>query len=574
MVERLDLHDDACTHHGRHANASPPTVHTAPQMPAEPDNAAVAAQLEAFAALLDLAETTPFAGRAYRRAASTIRDTRAPIMKLVREGREQELRGIGPGIAARLRELASTGAIAELEALRNEARPELVALGRLLGIAPRRMIEIATTLGVETPDDFRRIAGAGGLRSVPGIGPATERKILARLDADPSTSRRGLLLHTARDLLEGIATALGGEVAGDARRWSELSFDLSVVVAATTPDEALESFERLPQIVTVVERADRSALGITVEGVPVALHVTDLDRFGTDLLRHTGSRDYVSALGELPPAEDEAGVYEALGVPWCPPELREQPFRGYPPRLLEIADVRGDLHCHTTWSDGRASVLEMGAAARELGYEYLAICDHTPNVTVVPGLDADALRRQAEEVHDANDRLAPFRVLRGVEVDIRRDGRLDLPDDILAELDWVQLSLHAGQREPGETLTAKVVEAMRHPAVRCLSHPKGRILNHRPPNALELDRVFDVAREHGVALEVNGLPNRLDLSGEHVRLAIEAGVAIVVSTDAHSVRGLANMKLAVATARRGWATAADVLNTRPLDEVLALRRDS
>jgi DNA polymerase (family 10) len=187
----------------------------------------------------------------------------------------------------------------------------------------------------------------------------------------------------------------------------------------------------------------------------------------------------------------------------------------------------------------------------------------------VPGLDADAVRRQAEEIAAANEELAPFRVLRGIELDIRRDGSLDLPDDVLAELDWVQLSLHAGQREPGRELTRKVTDAMRHPAVRCLSHPKGRIVNHRPPNALDLEEVVAVALDTGVALEVNGLPDRLDLSGADARLAVEAGVPLVVSTDAHSVRGLANMELAVATARRGWATAADVLNTRPLAAVLA-----
>jgi DNA polymerase (family 10) len=203
----------------------------------------------------------------------------------------------------------------------------------------------------------------------------------------------------------------------------------------------------------------------------------------------------------------------------------------------------------------------------------LAICDHTRNVRVVPGLDADDLRRQGEEIAAANEALAPFRVLRGTEVDIRSDGTLDLPDDVLEELDWVQLSLHAGQREAGDRLTKKVTEAMRHPAVSCLSHPRGRIINHRPPNALDLERTFEVALETGVALETNGLPDRLDLSGPEVRLAVEAGVPICASTDAHSVPGLGNMRLAVATARRGWATAADVVNTRPLAE-LPLRRSS
>jgi DNA polymerase (family 10) len=209
----------------------------------------------------------------------------------------------------------------------------------------------------------------------------------------------------------------------------------------------------------------------------------------------------------------------------------------------------------------------MGTAARDRGYEYLAICDHTKNVRVVPGLDAGELRRQGEEIAEANEQLAPFRILRGTEVDIRANGELDLPDDVLDELDWVQLSLHAGQRESREPLTRKVTEAMRHPAVRCLSHPKGRILNHRAPNALDLEEVIEVALETGVALEVNGLPDRLDLAGDLVRLAVEAGVPVVASTDAHSVRGLGNMQLAVATARRGWATPADVLNTRPLAEL-------
>ena len=209
----------------------------------------------------------------------------------------------------------------------------------------------------------------------------------------------------------------------------------------------------------------------------------------------------------------------------------------------------------------------MGRAARERGYDYIAICDHTPAVGAAPGLTADDVRRQAEEIAAANEVLAPFRVLRGIECDILPDGRLDLPDDVLAGLDWVQASVHGGQRMPRAELTRRVEEALCHPAVRCLSHPKGRLIGRRPENALDLDRVFEVALEHGVALEVNGLSPRLDLSGEHVREALRAGVRIVCSTDAHSERGLANMALAVHTARRGGATAADVLNTRPLGEI-------
>jgi DNA polymerase (family 10) len=311
---------------------------------------------------------------------------------------------------------------------------------------------------------------------------------------------------------------------------------------------------------------------VTVEGLPVEVVLAQPSCFGTELVRATGSPEYVSSLPALPDAATEDELYAELGLPWCPPELREAPLDRDPPQLVELDDIRGDLHVHTTWSDGKASVEEMATAARELGYAYIAICDHTPNVRVVPGLDADALRRQGEEIAAVNERLAPFRVLRGTECDIRADGTLDLPDDVLDELDWVQLSLHAGQRQAAAELTRKVTEAMRHPSVRCLSHPRGRIINYRPPNALQLEQVIEVALEEGVALETNGLPPRLDLRDIEVRLAIEAGVRVVCSTDAHSVRGLDNMRLSVSTARRGWATAANILNTRGLDEVLGLRR--
>jgi DNA polymerase (family X) len=532
------------------------------------DNAAVAERLEAFAALLELADASPYTSRAYRRAAETIRATRAPIVELVRERRDQELRGIGPGISARLRELVETGAIAELDELERTVRPELVGLGRFLGLQPKRMIELAAALDVNTVDEFREAVLGGRLHDVRGIGPVTEQKLRDRLEPERAVQRRGLTLDRARALVGEIAEALGGEIAGDPRRWSDVCTELAVVVPTAQPARKIAAFEQLSPIVVLVERGERRAVGVTVDGIAVELLLPHPRRFGTDLVTATGTTAYVEALGPLPAAQDEAALYAALGVPWCPPELREQPFRGTPPPLVELEQIRGDLHCHTTWSDGRASVLEMALAARARGYEYIAVCDHTKNVRVVPGLDADDIRRQGEEIASANEQLAPFRILRGAEVDIRSDGSLDLPDDVLAELDWVQLSLHAGQRERRETLTRKVTEAMRHPAVSCLSHPMGRLVNYRPPNALDLEAVIEVALETGVALETNGLPNRLDLCGSDVRLAVEAGVPIVASTDAHSVSGLGNMQLAVGTVRRGFATAADVVNTRPLAELL------
>jgi DNA polymerase (family 10) len=533
------------------------------------ENSKIAERLDSFAVLLELAEANPYTARAYRRAAETVRSAAVPVEELVATGRSRQLRGIGPGIEARLRELVETGEIAELTELQRELAPDLVGLGRYLGLGAKRSVEMARSLGVRTAEEFREAAAAGRLRSVPGIGRKTEARLLEALEREPEPrARQGLLLNRAWDLVGGIAAALGGEAAGDARRWRDSCERLVVVCAADEPNALVARFVALPQIVTVIERGERHALGLTVEGLAVQLTASEPERFGTALMRATGSPAYVAALEPLPEAPDEEALYRELGLPFCPPELRETPFQGTPPALVEQKHIRGDLHTHTTWSDGRASVEEMGRAARERGYDYLAICDHTPAVGAVRGLGPDQVRRQGEEIAAANELLAPLRILRGIECDILPDGRLDLPDDVLAELDWVQASVHGGQRMPRREMTRRVEEALHNPHVRCLSHPKGRYINRRAENALDLERVFEIALAEGVALEVNGLPDRLDLSGEHVREALQAGVMLVCSTDAHSVRGLLNMTLSVKTARRGWATAAQVLNTRPLEAIL------
>jgi DNA polymerase (family 10) len=532
------------------------------------DNREIADRLEAFAMLLELSDAGPYTVRAYQRAAQTIADAAIPVQELVRAGRARELRGIGQSIAGRLDELVRTGQIAELQELERRLAPDLIGLGRYLGLGAQRALALAAALDVHTADELRAAAAAGRLRNVPGIGEKTEAQLLQALarEGEPAAAQ-GLLLSRARELVTGIATALDGVVAGDVRRWCDSCHQLAVVVAAADPGPVLQRFPVLPQIVALLERGERHAVGVTIDGLPVTLVVPAPEQAGTELVRATGSRDYVANLGVLPQAADEASLYRALGLPWCPPELREDGAGPAAGDLVQVSDIRGDLHCHTTWSDGRASVEEMGRAARERGYEYLAICDHTPAVGAVQGLSADDVRRQAEEIAAANEVLAPFRILRGIECDILPDGRLDLPDDALAQLDWVQASVHAGQRTPRRELTRRVGAALEHPAVRCLSHPMGRIINRRPENALDLERVFELALTHDVALEVNGLPPRLDLSGEHVREALAAGVSIVCSTDAHSVAGLGNIEYAVATARRGGARPGQVLNTRRWDEL-------
>src|SRR3954471_5448555 len=344
-------------------------------------NAQIADRLDAFASLLELGEANPYTVRAYRRAAETIRGASVPVNELVRSGRVRALRGIGSGIEARLRELVETGTIAELVELERELAPDLVGLGRYLGLSAKRSVELARALDVGTADELREAAADGRLRAVPGIGAKTEaglREALAR-EGEPRR-RQGLLLNRAWELVGGVAAALGGEVAGDVRRWRDSCRLLAVVCAAPDPEPVLARFACLPQIVALVEHDVRRAVGVTVDGVPVELVVAEPEAVGTALVRATGSPGYVAALEPVPDAPDEASVYRALGVAWCPPELRDQPFRGEPPALLELGRIRGDLHCHTTWSDGRASVEEMARAARDRGYEYVAICDHTPAV--------------------------------------------------------------------------------------------------------------------------------------------------------------------------------------------------
>ena len=533
------------------------------------DNAFLAERLEAFAALLDLAGSGYYTVRAYQRAAELIRATPVDVAELVRAGRVRELAGIGPGIESRLSELVSTGELAELRELEEQAMPELVGVGRLLGLSPKRMRELGAALGVRTVAGLREAARDGRLTDVPGIGPKTAERIRTGLDETATARpRRGMTLGRARELVGGIAAAIGGEAAGDPRRGCDLSMRFAVVVRDL---QALDDFERLPPIVSVLERSAERSVGVTAEGYPIEAVFAPAECFGTALMRATGSAEYVRALEPLPEEATEAEVYTYIGLTERPPELRELGAGDPPPDLVHVQDIRGDLHVHTTASDGKATVYEMGLAAKDRGYEYIAICDHTQAVRVVPGLDADGVRRQGEEIAEANERLAPFRILRGSECDILPDGSLDLPDDVLAELDWLQISLHAGQRWGREALTERVLEAMHHPAARALSHPKGRILNHRPENALDLERVFETALETGVVLEINGLPDRLDLSAEHARQALAAGVTLVCSTDAHSVRGLGNMELSVVTARRAGAPKGSVLNTRSLRELLARR---
>ena len=493
----------------------------------------------------------------------------------MRTGRVRELRGIGPGIEARLRELVETGDIAELAELERELAPDLVGLGRYLGLGAKRSVEIARALGVRTAEELREAAAAGRLRTVPGIGPKTEARLLEALarEAEPRP-QRGLLLNRAWELVGGIAAALGGEAAGDVRRWRDSCELLAVVCAAPDPRPMLARFAALPQIVAVVEQDERRAVGVTVEGVAGRARrrragaASGPRSCARPARRRTSRRSSRCRTRPTRPT-----LYRALGIPWCPARAA----RGAVPRRAAGAASSATTSAATCTATrpgrtaGRASrrwAAPPASAATSTSRSATTRRPSAPSADSPPTMSAARPRRSRRRTSV----LAPFRVLRGIECDILPDGRLDLPDDVLAELDWVQASVHGGQRMPRAEMTKRVEEALRNPYVRCLSHPTGRLINRRPENALDLERAFEVALEEGVAVEVNGLPDRLDLRGEHVRDALRAGVRVVCSTDAHSVRGLANMTLSVQTARRGWATAADVVNTQPLRSLLDGRR--
>ena len=570
-------------------------------------NAAIADALEELGDLYELDGAIVHRVLAYRNAAKSIREASVSVAALARAGRATELAGIGATLQQKIITLLDTGTTPSTERMRAQFPPGLIAITRLPGLGPKRARLLFTELGVDSPEKLREAALAQRLRDVRGLGAKFEASVLEGLDrmaAEPPERASGrLLLPRAIELGETLAAGLMErgdpgthvQLAGSARRLADSVKDIDLVAVTTKPTTLAKSLSRLGEIEHVSSAGKPGARGRTHSGVSVDLRIAKPAQLGNLLQHFTGSGPHNAALreaavrkgmhvseygvlvdGEKRPKtfDSEEQLYGLLDLAYIEPELREHRGElaaagsGQLPQLIELDDIRGDLHCHTTWSDGRASVEEMARAALRRGHEYLAICDHTPAVGAVRGLTPNDVRRQAEEIAAANELLAPFRVLHGIECDILPDGRLDLPDAILAQLDWVQASVHGGQRMPRLEMTKRVEEALRNPSVRCLSHPTGRYINRRPENALDLERVFEVALEERVALEVNGLPARLDLGGEHVRDALRAGVQIVCSTDAHSVRGLENMTFSVATARRGWATPANVLNTRPVGVIL------
>ena len=557
-----------------------------------PRNVDVADQLELLADLLEIEGEASFRVLAYRKAATRIRETAGSVAELAINGRAKDLQGIGKTIEEKIVQVVEDGEMHALTKRKKIIPPEVVSFMRLPGLGPKTAARIWKELGVTTVEELKHAAEQEQLRTLTGLGAKTEERILKALaekQQEPSDRRLlgdglGALLAVVSVLREHPAAAEVSE-AGSARRRKETFRDLDIIATAKDPGALIDYFTKLRWVIEVVAKGPTKATVLSNEGLRFDLRVVPPESYGNLLQHFTGSKHHNLALreravkdglsvseysitvvesGEELTYAGEADVYERLGYQFIPPELRENAGeleaarKGELPTLVELADIKGDLHSHTTYSDGRDSLEQMALAARERGYAYLAITDHPRGTLAEQNLEIDAL----------NERLKPFRLLKGVEVNIRIDGSLSLPDEVLAERDWVIASLHAAfDRNP----TERVLVAMDNPHVDMIGHLTARKINIRNPADVSIERVVEKALETRTFLEINSQPNRLDLRDSHARMAGEAGVRIAVNTDAHQLGALQHIEMGVAQARRAWLTKAQVLNTRSWAQIQKLR---
>jgi DNA polymerase (family X) len=578
---------------------------------AEPElsNTAIAAAFDELGDLYELDGAIVHRVLAYRSAAKAVRDASVSVAALAREGRATEIAGIGNTLQEKILALVQTGSIPAAERLREKFPPGLVAITRLPGLGAKRARLLHSELGIDSPEALREAAQAERLRTVRGLGAKFEASVLAslaELEAQPDgRAAPRLLLARAVELGEALASGLerlGGPgtqvvIAGSARRRADSVKDIDLVAATTRPTTLAKSLARLPEIESVSSAGRSGARARTHSGASVDLRIAKPGQLGNLLQHFTGSGEHNAALREAAVRrglhvseygilDDATGlsethaseqeVYRRLGMDYIEPELRENrgeldaARRGELPQLIALEDIRGDLHSHTIASDGHNTIEEMGRAARELGYEYLAHTDHSASHGFGNDVSAEQLRRQIELVHEANERLEGIELLAGSEVNILPDGSLDYEDELLAELDWVIASVHTSFAMGEQAMTERMITAVEHPLVNAIGHPTGRLIERRAPYAVDLDAVFGAAARAGTMLEINANPDRRDLSDIHARAAARAGVMILIDSDAHRIATLHNMRWGVATARRAWLSAEQVANTRPLSELRAL----
>jgi DNA polymerase (family 10) len=547
-------------------------------------NLAVARLLEEIAQSLEVAGEQGHRLRAYRRAARSLAATAEPLEHVAAEGRLREIPGIGQAMAALIGEYLATGSIRTHQRLVGEYPPGLAPLLHAHGFGPAGVQALHTAIGANTLDDVERAASEGQLAHV--LGQRRADALLAELPSlrDPiRTLRLKSAWESARlvlDLLEDARIRLERiEVAGAARRMCE-SVTGGLDLVAITPDgQALfDLLERLPPVVRVVRRDATSIAVRLYDGVEVRLALAEREAWGAAMVRHTGSAAHLQRLDALAGSSGLAGateeaVYGALGLPWIAPELREDTgeieaaLSGSLPRLIEQSDLRGDMHCHTLETDGSASLEDMAVAARARGYAYMALTDHSRSLKITNGLSLERVEEARRLTQQLNHKLAPFVILLGTEMDILEDGALDYPDETLASLDYVSASVHSRFKQNEELMTARILRAVSHPLVHTLNHPHGRLLGIRPSYAVDMPRVVARAAEVGCAMEVSADPARMDLDGGWARRVLAAGGRCTISSDAHSTLDFDNIWLAIGSARRGWLTREDVLNTRDLADL-------
>jgi len=531
---------------------------------------------------------------AYRRAAENVATLGRPLEEVWRAGELEAIPGIGKTLAAKIDELMRTGRLGAYEKLKAQVPPGVVEMLQVPDVGPRKAALFWQELGITSIEALERAAREGRLRGLKGMGAKSEAKVLAGVEAlKRRTGRTSLgvawpLAHSMLDALRQVPGVVQAAPAGSLRRVRETVGDLDLLVAAENPEPVMACFRELDQVAEVLLSGPTKTSIRTHDGLQVDLRVLEPARWGTALQYFTGSQAHNIHLRGLAldrglslseyrlKREDgseilcatEEEVYAALGLPLIPPELREDrgeieaALEDNLPDLIELDDLKGDLHFHTTWSDGHQSLLEMARAAQARGLKYGVVADHSHSLGVAQGLTADDLRRQRAEIEEVNRKMGgTFRLLAGTEVEVLSDGTLDFPDEVLAELDLVVAAVHSGLRQGREQVMARTLAAIRNSHVDIIAHPTGRLIGEREGADLDMELIFRAAAETGTALEVNAYPRRLDLRDVHVRRAIELGVKLAISSDAHDVNGFGVLPFGVATARRGWATAGDVINT-------------
>ncbi|HEY7517140.1 MAG TPA: DNA polymerase/3'-5' exonuclease PolX [Methylomirabilota bacterium] len=557
-----------------------------------------------MANLLEVREESMFRVRAYQRGAQTLETLSEDVAVLAARGALTTLPNIGKDLAAKIQEYLTTGRIARLEALREGLAPTFLSLLEIRGLGPKTARALFEQLGIESVDQLEEACRTRRIVGVAGVRERTCENILRGI-AEWRAGRTRVLLPAARAVARQVAEALRAhagierlEIAGSLRRMRESVKDIDILVTSTMPARVIDTLVALPSVAEVTGRGDTKASVRHQDGLAIDLRVVEPAAFGAALQYFTGSKEHNVRLRQLAIQrglklseygvfEEESGarvagateedVYAAVGLPWIPPELREDSGEleaareGRLPRLVEPGDLRGDLHDHTDWSDGHHPLEKLVEAAEARGYEYIIVSDHSRSLTIAGGLSVEELRAQRVKINELQARHR-IRILAGTECDILEDGRLDFPDEVLAELDVVLGAVHSRFRQSRAEMTARIVRALGHPHLDVLAHPTGRKIGSREPYDVDMEAVFAAARAHGKAIEINASPERLDMSDVHARRAAELGIPVPISTDTHYLSELDWTELGCAVARRAWIGPDQVLNTRPLEELLAWTR--